>query len=80
MPFSWRRSAERAGSPTASRTTEGILLAREEATTRQTLIFDDNQMAAALYGEDDRTLRILRVAGVDVDGMVAEFNRLVQPI
>jgi phosphate starvation-inducible PhoH-like protein len=58
-PSFWRRSAERAVSATASRTTEGILLAREEATTRQTLIFDDNQMAAALYGEDDRTLRIL---------------------
>ena len=59
VPSSWRRGAERAVSLTASRTIEGILLAREEATTRQTLIFDDNQMAAALYGEDDRTLRIL---------------------
>ncbi|MBT37697.1 MAG: PhoH family protein [bacterium] len=34
-------------------------MARNESTTRQTLIFDDNQQAAALYGESDRTLRIL---------------------
>ncbi len=34
-------------------------LARDDASTRQTLIFDDNQMAAALYGEREHTLRIL---------------------
>jgi len=34
-------------------------LAHNESTTRQTLIFDDNSTAAALYGENDRTLRIL---------------------
>jgi phosphate starvation-inducible PhoH-like protein len=34
-------------------------LARESAATRQTLIFDDNHTAAELYGEGDRTLRIL---------------------
>src|SRR6185295_17418333 len=30
-----------------------------DASTRQTLVFDDNQMAAELYGEAERTLRIL---------------------
>jgi phosphate starvation-inducible PhoH-like protein len=30
-----------------------------EASTRQTLVFDDNSMAAELYGEGERTLRIL---------------------
>ncbi len=34
-------------------------LARDDASTRQTLIFDDNQLAAARYGERERTLRIL---------------------
>ena len=41
-------------------------LAENESTTRQTLIFDDNQIAASLYGEGDRTLRILeQELGVD---------------
>ena len=31
----------------------------DEASTRQTLVFDDNQAAAALYGDRERTLRIL---------------------
>ena len=44
----------------------GNALADSEATTRQTLIFDDNQTAAALYGEGDRTLRILeQELGID---------------
>jgi len=34
-------------------------LARDDASTRQTLIFDDNQLAAALYGDREHTLRIL---------------------
>jgi phosphate starvation-inducible PhoH-like protein len=34
-------------------------LSRKEATTRQTLVFEDNHVAAALYGEGDRTLHIL---------------------
>jgi phosphate starvation-inducible PhoH-like protein len=34
-------------------------LAQNESATRQTLIFDDNATAAALYGEGDSTLRIL---------------------
>ena len=37
----------------------GCPLAQNEAATRQTLIFDDNHTAAALYGDGDRTLRIL---------------------
>ncbi len=41
-------------------------LARQDSATRQTLIFDDNHTAAALYGEGDRTLRILeRELGID---------------
>ena len=31
----------------------------DEASTRQTLVFDDNQAAAALYGDRERTLRIV---------------------
>jgi phosphate starvation-inducible PhoH-like protein len=34
-------------------------LTRHPTQTRQTLLFDDNQSAAELYGEGDRTLRIL---------------------
>ena len=41
-------------------------LGRNEATTRQTLIFDDNQTASILYGDGDRTLRILeQELGID---------------
>ena len=54
----------RAGTPSGPRT--GAPLARNEASTRQTLIFDDNQTAASLYGEGDRTLRILeQELGID---------------
>ena len=35
-------------------------LPEPEASTRQTLVFDDNELAAALYGERERTLRIDR--------------------
>ncbi|MBW2244593.1 MAG: PhoH family protein [Deltaproteobacteria bacterium] len=31
----------------------------QDASSRQTLVFDDNHLAAALYGERERTLRIL---------------------
>jgi phosphate starvation-inducible PhoH-like protein len=42
------------------------LLAQDQAAARQTLIFDDNHTAAALYGEGDRTLRILeQELGID---------------
>ena len=55
-PSSWRPSADpHRGEAIAERN----VLAGNDATTRRTLIFDDNQLAAALYGEDDRTLRIL---------------------
>ena len=37
----------------------GEPLASNQSTARQTLIFDDNASAAALYGEGDRHLRIL---------------------
>ena len=38
----------------------------KDATTRQTLVFDDNQTAATLYGDGDRTLRVLeQELGVD---------------
>ncbi len=36
-----------------------IPLSEPEASSRQTLVFDDNHLAAALYGERERTLRIL---------------------
>ena len=42
-------------------------LAGQQASTRQTLIFDDNHMAAELYGESERTLRVLeQELGIDV--------------
>ena len=45
---------------------ERIPLGRNEATTRQTLIFDDNHIASVLYGEGDRTLRIIeQELGID---------------
>jgi len=34
-------------------------LARHQSQTRETLLFDDNATAAELYGEGDRTLRVL---------------------
>ncbi|MGE4606873.1 MAG: PhoH family protein [Myxococcota bacterium] len=38
----------------------------KDATTRQTLVFDDNRTAAILYGEGDRTLRVIeQELGVD---------------
>jgi phosphate starvation-inducible PhoH-like protein len=53
------RAAPRAAARPAGR-------ADSEASTRQTLIFDDNQLAAALYGEHERTLRILeQELGID---------------
>ena len=52
--------------PRANRNPRGHPLAEDHASTRQTLIFDDNQVAAELYGEGDRTLRILeRELGID---------------
>jgi phosphate starvation-inducible PhoH-like protein len=37
----------------------GDAVTHETASTRQTLVFDDNHTAAALYGDSERTLRIL---------------------
>ena len=54
-------------------------LAQHAPTTRQTLIFDDNSTAAALYGENDRTLRILeRELSIDARARGNEV-RLVGP-
>jgi phosphate starvation-inducible PhoH-like protein len=43
----------------SGRTSPEDPLAPNDSATRQTLIFDDNATAAALYGDGDRTLRIL---------------------
>ena len=41
-------------------------LAEQQASTRQTLIFDDNHTAAELYGQGERTLRVLeQELGID---------------
>ena len=40
-----------AGHASRQTTRRGTFLARKDATTRQTLIFDDNHLAAALYGK-----------------------------
>jgi phosphate starvation-inducible PhoH-like protein len=69
-PSSWRPSAEAGGDP----------LARNRATTRQTLIFDDNQTASVLYGEGDRTLRILEEElGVDAHARGNEVRLMGAP-
>jgi len=49
----------RGGPPGYPGATSRHLLAANESTTRQTLLFDDNVIAAALYGEGDKHLRIL---------------------
>ncbi len=42
-------------------------LAAQQASTRQTLVFEDNHTAAELYGQDDHTLRLIeRELGVAV--------------
>ena len=78
-PCCWRRSAETSSQRASRQTTRrGTFLARKDATTRQTLIFDDNHLAAALYGEGDRTLvfvppwEIHLEENLDPDG-IAEF-------
>ena len=54
-------------------------LSRNESSTRQTLVFDDNATAAALYGEGDRTLRTLeREFGIHAGARGNEV-RLVGP-
>jgi phosphate starvation-inducible PhoH-like protein len=56
-----------------------IPLTRNESSTRQTLVFDDNATAAALYGEGDRTLRTVeREFGVHAGARGNEV-RLVGP-
>ncbi len=41
-------------------------LVPNDSATRQTLVFDDNQTAALLYGDGDRTLRVIeRELGID---------------
>ena len=53
-------------SPCSPRSTEGpephppeSPLSQADVSQRQTLVFDDNHLAAALYGDRERTLRIL---------------------
>ena len=54
-------------------------LTRNDSSTRQTLVFDDNAAAAALYGEGDRTLRTLeREFGIHAGARGNEV-RLVGP-
>src|SRR4030095_240816 len=57
----------------------GIPLSGNESSPRQTLVFDDNAAAAALYGEGDRTLRTLeREFGIHAGARGNEV-RLVRP-
>ena len=54
-------------------------MSRNESSTRQTLVFDDNATAAALYGEGDHTLRSLeREFGIHAGARGNEV-RLVGP-
>jgi phosphate starvation-inducible PhoH-like protein len=56
------------------------LLAPNDASTRQTLLFDDNQQAALLYGEADGTLRILeQELGVDARARGNEVRLVGDP-
>src|SRR5262249_60801764 len=68
------------GAPGAGRRpTARTPLPRNESSTRQTLVFDDNAAAAALYGEGDRTLRTLeREFGIHAGARGNEV-RLVGP-
>ena len=51
-----------------------------EASTRQTLVFDDNQMAAELYGESERTLRVLeQELGVEARARGNEVRLIGEP-
>ena len=72
MPPSFRRSClpqgdpERSGAaadpgaePTRPEPTQEEPLADRDPSSRQTLVFDDNEAAVALYGDRERTLRIL---------------------
>jgi len=69
-------SGVQAGRASLRRTAEHIL---SEAQARQTLIFDDNHLAAELYGARDETLRLLEGAfGVDAHARGNEV-RLVGP-
>jgi phosphate starvation-inducible PhoH-like protein len=55
-------------------------LAEQAASTRQTLVFDDNRMAAELYGDGERTLRILeRELGVDAHARGNEVRLVGEP-
>jgi phosphate starvation-inducible PhoH-like protein len=52
-----------------------------DASTRQTLIFDDNRMAAELYGEGERTLRILEEElRIDVRARGNEVRLIGDPV
>ncbi len=52
----------------------------EHASTRQTLVFDDNQSAAELCGENDRTLRILeRELGIRAHARGNEVRLVGEP-
>jgi phosphate starvation-inducible PhoH-like protein len=53
---------------------------RADAITRQTLVFDDNRRAAELYGEGERTLRILEAElGIDVRARGNEVRLVGEP-
>jgi phosphate starvation-inducible PhoH-like protein len=67
--------------PNAERYDTGaeLSLTQQQSTTRQSLVFDDNQVAAELYGRGDRTLRILeQELGVDAHARGNQV-RLVGP-
>jgi len=54
--------------------------ARSDASTRQTLVFDDNQMAAELYGEAENTLRVLEEElGIEVRARGNEVRLIGEP-
>jgi phosphate starvation-inducible PhoH-like protein len=55
--------------------------APSDASTRQTLIFDDNRMAAELYGDGERTLRILEEElRIDVRARGNEVRLIGDPV
>jgi phosphate starvation-inducible PhoH-like protein len=56
----WPRSPEAFRLPAGGvRATRETPLASNQASTRQTLVFDDNRAAAELYGEGERSLKVL---------------------
>jgi phosphate starvation-inducible PhoH-like protein len=76
-PRGWLRRARSGALTRAATTPRETPLTAHRAATRQTLVLDDNQTAAELYGEGERTLRILeQELGIDAHARGNEVRLL----